>query len=208
MITIGIIIITVLISLYANSNSDVYYKLLYSPYLVTEKKQWYRIISHGFIHSQNNIFHLIINMYVLYLFGSLTEKLYLSFLGPRGYMFYIMLYLGGLIAASLPALKKHKNDYTYNAVGASGAVSAVDFSSILFIPLQGITFIFFPFFSIPAFIFGALYLIYEYYMSKRAADGIGHDAHFAGALFGIAFTIIVIPQSFFIFINQIKDFFG
>ena len=62
--------------------------------------------------------------------------------------------------------------------------------------------------EIIGFIFGALYLIYEYYMSKRAADGIGHDAHFAGALFGIAFTIIVIPQSFFIFINQIKDFFG
>jgi membrane associated rhomboid family serine protease len=98
-------------------------------------------------------------------------------------------------------------NYSYNAVGASGAVSAVVFSSILFIPLQGITFIFFPFFSIPAFIFGALYLAYEYYMSKRPSDGIGHDAHFAGAIYGIIFTLIVIPESFSIFISQIADFF-
>ncbi len=209
MITITIIIITVAISLYANSNNDVYHKLLYSPYLVTQKKQWYRVISHGFIHSQHNIFHLIINMYVLYLFGSLTEELYLSFLGNKGYMYYLMLYTGGLIAASLPTLKKHQNDYLYNAVGASGAVSAVVFSSILFIPLQGITFIFFPFFSIPAFIFGGLYLAYEYYMSKRnISDGIGHDAHYYGALFGIAFTLIVIPESFSIFVSQIIDFFN
>ncbi len=208
MITIAIIILTVIVSLAAERDSNLYNKLLFNPYLVAQKKQWYRVISHGFIHARGNLFHLIINMYVLYLFGGLTEELYLSFLGKKGYMYYLMLYIGGMSAASLPSLQKRKDDYLYNAVGASGAVSAVVFSSILFIPLQGITFIFFPFFSIPAFIFGGLYLAYEYYMSKRnISDGIGHDAHYYGALFGIAFTLIVIPESFSIFVEQIQNFF-
>ena len=107
----------------------------------------------------------------------------------------------------LPSFGKHKDDPAYNAVGASGAVSAVVFASILFVPLGKIYLFFVPI-GIPAFIFGGLYLIYSAYMAKRAKDNIGHDAHFWGALFGIVFTIALKPKIFLYFIDQIARFIG
>jgi membrane associated rhomboid family serine protease len=74
-------------------------------------------------------------------------------------------------------------------VGASGATAAVLFSFILFQPTAqlGIYFII----PMPAWLFGLLYLAYEWYMSRRGRDGIAHDAHYFGALYGIAFTALV-----------------
>ncbi len=92
-------------------------------------------------------------------------------------------------------------------MGASGAVSAVVFASILIEPLSPIRFAFFPV-DIPAFIFGALYLAYSAYMARKGHDNIGHDAHFYGAVFGIVFTLILKPALFMGFINKIGIFLG
>jgi membrane associated rhomboid family serine protease len=101
----------------------------------------------------------------------------------------------------LPSFGKYKNDPGYNAVGASGAVSAVVFASILFVPLGKIYLFFIPI-GIPAFIFGGLYLIYSAYMAKRGGDNIGHDAHFWGALFGFVYTIAIKPKVFLVLIQH------
>ena len=92
-------------------------------------------------------------------------------------------------------------------MGASGAVSAVVFASILISPLTGIRFIFIPF-DIPAFIFGVLYLIYSAYMAKRGTDNIGHDAHFWGAVYGLLFTILLKPSLAASFVHQITAYIG
>jgi membrane associated rhomboid family serine protease len=78
-------------------------------------------------------------------------------------------------------------------VGASGAVSAVVFASILFFPFGTIRLFLLPI-DIPAYIFGLLYLIYSAVMAKKAKDNVGHDAHFFGALFGIAFPVVLKPE--------------
>ncbi|GAB4248219.1 MAG: rhomboid family intramembrane serine protease [Vicingaceae bacterium] len=206
-VTIIIIIITVLVSLSANSNITLYTKLLYNPYKVYHNKEWYRLFTHAFIHDKDNIFHLIVNMYVLYIFGRATENYFIAIIGTtKAIYFYFLLYIGGVFFATLPSMSRHKNNYLYNSVGASGAVSAVLFSAIIFNPTTGIVFIFLPFFHIPAFLFGILYLAYEIYMDKRSKDYIAHDAHIWGALFGIIFTFTAIPGAFVNFINQITYF--
>ncbi|HOV12612.1 MAG TPA: rhomboid family intramembrane serine protease, partial [Bacteroidales bacterium] len=98
-----------------------------------------------------------------------------------------------------------KNNPYYNAVGASGATSAVLFASILFYPIGKIMIFPIPI-GIPAFIFGLLYLIYSAYMSKRGGDNIGHDAHFWGAVFGVLFTIAIKPAVALYFIDQVRYF--
>ena len=112
------------------------------------------------------------------------------------------MYIGALLLSVIPAFGKHKNDVFYGSIGASGAVSAVAFASILISPLNKIYLFFIPI-GIPAILFGFLYLGYEYWMSRRAKDNIGHDAHMWGALFGLIFTIAAKPKIFMVFLQQL-----
>ncbi len=204
MINYIIIGITALISISAFSNRALFDKLVFYPYRINFHKQYYRFLTHGFIHA--DWMHLAINMFVLLSFGSMVEADYNYLFGAsKGMYFYSLLYVGGVLLSSIPSYGKHKDDVLYTAVGASGAVSAVVFASIVISPLSGIRFIFIPF-DIPAFIFGILYLVYSAYMSKRGKDNIGHDAHFWGALFGVAFTIIIKPALVAGFVDQISTF--
>jgi len=207
-ITLIIIISTVLVSLSANSKPELYSKLLFNPYQVVHRKEWYRIFTHALIHDNQNIFHLFFNMYVLYSFGSAVETILLNNLGGLGKLYYIVLYIGGIFIATIPALIKHKDNYGYNSVGASGAVSAVLFSTIAFVPFSGgIGILFLPF-SIPPLIFGVLYIAYEIYMEKRGGTNIAHDAHIWGAVFGFVFTLLFVPGAFSNFIAQLLAVFN
>jgi hypothetical protein len=49
-----------------------------------------------------------------------------------------------------------------------------------------------------------LFLFYSAYMSKKGGDNVNHDAHFWGALFGVAFTILVHPDVINTFISEIR----
>ena len=202
-ITLIIIIITVAVSLSANNKPELYAKLLFNPYQVFYRKEWWRIFSHGLIHDNNNIFHLGFNMYVLYSFGNAVENVLMFNLGELGVFYYLLIYIGGMAVATLPALLKHRNNYNYNSVGASGAVSAVLFAMIAFAPLSGgIGILFIPI-SIPPIVFGMLYLAYERYMEKRGGTNIAHDAHIWGAIFGFLFALIFVPNAFVNFIAEI-----
>lgn len=206
-ITLIIIVATVVVSLMANSNTDLYAKMMFNPYQVVHRKEWYRIISHGFIHDRNSIFHLIFNMYVLYSFGNIVEQILGNALGGLGVAYYLILYFGGMIVASIPSIVKHKDNYHYNSVGASGAVSAVLFATIAFIPFEGgIGILFIPI-SIPPLVFGILYIAYEVYMGKRGGTNIAHDAHIYGALFGFVFVLLFVPNAFTNFISQVMGLF-
>ena len=207
-VTLIIIIATVIVSLTANGKPELYSKLLFNPYQVFYRKEWYRIFSHAFIHDRNNIFHLFFNMYVLYSFGSAVETILINHLGSLGIAFYLTIYVGGIIAATIPSLIKHKDNYGYNSVGASGAVSAVLFSMIAFAPFSGGIGIMFIPISIPPLVFGVLYIIYEMYMQKRGGTNIAHDAHIWGAIFGFIFTLLFIPSAFSNFIAELLSLFN
>jgi len=200
---LAIIAITALVSIMAMYNKDLFYRLKFSPYLILHSRQWYRLFTHAFVHA--GWMHLLINMWVLYLFGQVVVDNYAGLFGIKGYYYFIILYVGAILISSLPSYGKYKDNPYYNAVGASGATSAVLFASILFYPIGKIMIFPIPI-GIPAFIFGILYLIYSVYMSKRGGDNIGHDAHFWGAVFGVLFTIAIKPAVALYFIDQIRDF--
>ena len=185
--TIIIIAITCLISIMAFNRPDLTDKLQFNASKVVHKKEFYRLISHGFIHA--NWEHLIVNMIVLYSFGRAIEMYFDYGFGRMANSYFLLLYFGGMVVSNLYALIKHRNDYYYNAVGASGAVSAVLFAAIFFNPWEKIYF--FGLIPMPGIIFAVLYLIYSYYMSRKQNDNIAHDAHFLGALFGFIFPILL-----------------
>jgi membrane associated rhomboid family serine protease len=204
--TIVIIIITVFVSIYALTNAEVFSKLRFNPYSIKNfSNQWYRFFSYGVIHA--SWMHLAINMFVLYSFGDLVETYFGFYFGLKAHFLFLLLYIGAIFSSVIFSFEKNKNNIAYNAVGASGAVSAVVFASILFNPTMKI-FLFFVPIGIPAVIFGVIYLIYSAYMSKKNVDNIGHDAHFFGAVFGIVFTIILKPKLVLMFIEQVSAYFS
>lgn len=204
-VTYVIIAITATVSVLAFNNRGIADKLLFSPYMISNHRQGYRFISHALIHG--DWMHLLVNMFVLLSFGQAVESYFTILFGLKGKYLFSLLYLGGIVLSSTPSFGRYKSDPYYRAVGASGAVSAVVFASILIQPVSPIRFAFLPI-DIPAFIFGALYLAYSAYMSKKGADNIGHDAHFWGAVFGLVFTAALKPALLMGFINQIGNFLG
>lgn len=193
MITYLIIAITALVSIIAFNNRDLFERLVFHPYSIKRNNQGYRFLSYGFLHA--DWAHLLINMFVLYSFGILVEDYYKYVFDVKGEFYYALLYLGALALSAIPSFGKQKDNYNYKAVGASGAVSAIVFSSIVFEPLNKLYLFFLPI-PIPAILFGIIYLIYSVYMSKRNIDNIGHDVHFWGAIYGMAFTIALKPSLF------------
>lgn len=200
MVTIGIIIITVITSLMAFNNGQLMAGAMFNPYVIRNRRQYYRFLTSGLIHA--DFFHLGFNMYAFYLFGRIVESSFTYIFEGLGAVMYGALYISGLVMSQTFSYYKHRDDPRYNALGASGAVSAVIFCSILLYPTQGIMIFPIPFY-IPAYIFGPLYLFYSWYMGKRGMDNIGHDAHFFGALWGLLFILLAWPETIPHFIEQL-----
>ncbi|QZE14437.1 rhomboid family intramembrane serine protease [Halosquirtibacter laminarini] len=193
-ITIGVV------SYYGFKDSSLIDKLEFSPYRVVKKQQYYRLFTHGFVHGDWN--HLLINLLVLYSFGSNVEHFFFNNFGPLGTFYYAILFVLALPISSLLDLIKYKNNPYYSAVGASGAVSAILFCSIFLNPWAKIYF--FMILPIPGLLFGVIYLYYSYYMAKKNQDNIGHTAHFTGAIFGFIFPLFIDFRTFLHhFVNQL-----
>lgn len=178
-----ILIFTVVTSIYAFNDHTIYGKFMLHPYSVYRKNKLYTLITSGMIHS--DWMHLIFNMMTFFFFAFTLEA-------QIGSWRFGLIYFLSLILSDIPSVLKHKNDFWYNSLGASGAISGVLFSYILFYPLSKLYLFFIPI-GIPAVLFGGLYLIYCVYASKQSRDNINHDAHFFGALTGIIITILIIP---------------
>ena len=187
-ITLIIIIITGIISFSALSNQKIIDDLIFYPPAVTKQNQWYRFITCGLIHA--DVPHLIFNMFSLYMFGEFVERSFASpiLFAEKGKFMYLGMYIVALFVCLIPTFIRHRNDYYYRSLGASGAVSAVVFAGILFDPTAKLGFFFIPP-IIPGYIFGPVYLIASTYLEKQAKDNVNHSAHIWGALFGIVFII-------------------
>jgi len=201
-ITWLIIGITALVSYMAFQNRGLMEKLQFNAARIIHQKQYYRLVSHAFIHVSWS--HLAVNMLVLFFFGRNVEYLFQQLFGASSTLFYLLLYLGGILISNAWSLIKHQNDYYYNAVGASGAVSAVLFAHIFMQPMD-ILYLFMVL-PIPGIVFGIGYLIYSYQMGKKKSDNVAHDAHFLGAIFGFVFPLILRPGLFENFIDKLFSF--
>jgi membrane associated rhomboid family serine protease len=178
-----IFVFTIVTSLYAFSNHEVYGKFMLHPYSVSRGQRVYSIITSGLIHK--DWAHLFMNMLSYYFFAFKLELM-------LGHWQFGVLYIASLALSDLNTILKHKDHFWYNSLGASGAVSAVLFSYILFDPMASM--IIFPIpIPIPAILFGVLYLAYSVYASRQDTN-INHDAHFYGAISGMIITIIFYPQ--------------
>lgn len=151
-----------------------------------ENGEYYRLLTAGFIHVDYN--HLFFNGFTLFIFGG-------NVLYGLGTLNFILLYLISLLMGNGLAYYYHKKNPYYTAVGASGAIMGIVYSSILMFPEMELAFIFFPV-PMPAYVFGVGYLIYTLFGIKSQNDGIGHTAHFGGAIGGIICTLVFDPFVF------------
>lgn len=203
-LTIIILITTALVSILAFQNNELFQKLRFNAWLISHKQQGWRFVSYGLIHA--DWLHLMVNMFVLWSFGSFVEEYYRWHYGIPAPFYYLLLYVGGLAFSVIASFAKNKDNPHYNAVGASGAVSAVVFAAILFEPLAPLRIMFIPI-DIPSFIFGILYLAYSAWMAKKGTDNVGHDAHFWGAVFGFGFSVAMKPSLVLLMFNKISNIF-
>lgn len=201
-VTILLIIITSVVSYLGWQKPDLQEKLLFHPYSIKHRNEYFRFITGGFVHS--GWLHLFFNMFTFYFFGSVLEVSFEHLFGSEGFAYLVSLLIFGIIVSDIPTYFKYKDAPHYRAVGASGGVAAVVFCSIMFFPTNDLCL--YGIICIPGFILGPLFLIYSYYQGKRMADNINHDAHFYGALFGVLFSVFVDPQVFGRFIGQVMSY--
>ncbi|WP_438978165.1 rhomboid family intramembrane serine protease [Polaribacter sp.] len=184
LIVLGIIIANVLVSM---KGFDDYTFLDKYKFQVSRIKggEKIRLFSSGFLHV--DWMHLILNMYVLYVFADFVANI----LGNNS---FLIIYFGSLLAGSFYSLSYHKDEPYYSAVGASGAVSGIVYSSILLFPdMQLLLFFAIP---IPGYVFGVGYLLYSIYGMKKQLGNVGHAAHLGGAIGGFALTLLLKPILF------------
>lgn len=194
-LTITLIAVTAAISLAAlYVNQKIFEKGLLRPYRTVRKQTWHEVITSGFLHA--SITHLFVNMFVLFFFGIVMER-------TLGGGHFMMLYFSALIVSSLPSLIKYREEPNYATVGASGAVQAVLFSYIFVFPTETIIIVLLPI-PIPAWVFGIAFLGYSIYEGKRRVGNVNHEAHIAGAIWGILYMILFVPNS----VDHILTIFG
>lgn len=155
-----------------------------NPYAIKEGFQIHRLLTAGWLHA--DVTHLLFNMLTLYFFADQVVKA----LGPAR---FLILYVSAVVVAHLPTTLRHMKNPKYNSLGASGAVAAVIFSAILLYPDMKLSLMFLPI-AVPGFVYALCYLAYSAWSSYRARDGINHDAHFAGAIYGSLLTFAFEPE--------------
>jgi membrane associated rhomboid family serine protease len=183
-IALLIVIITTIISYHGFKNLTFFDKYAFEVDPILINKEYIRMLSSGFLHA--NWLHLLFNMAVLYSFSYGVGYI-------LGIKYFLLLYFVSLVAGNLLALFIHRNHGDYSAIGASGAVSGVIFSSIVMFPESAISFPFLPF-SIQSWVFGVGYLLFSIYGIKAQFGNIGHEAHLGGAIAGIITSVCIEPK--------------
>lgn len=200
-LTTILIIANVAASFYAWNNPAIMSNWMMNPYQIKRKNEYYRFLTSGFIHA--DYMHLFFNMFTLWSFGAYLESAYQYQYGPQtGAVLYLLLFIIGILVSDMQSYFKHRDNYNYNSLGASGGVSSVIFACIMLNPWMSMYIYFIP---IKGIFFAVLYVIYSMYMNKKGYDNINHNAHLFGGLFGVIFMSITYPGALSGFINQILN---
>jgi membrane associated rhomboid family serine protease len=158
---------------------------LLRPYWLLRKHQYETLVTSGFLHA--DLPHLLFNAFTFWAFGFSLER-------AIGTPAFVALYLFGLLVSSAGTWLAHRQQPQYASLGASGAILAVLFASIVYTPSQSI--IVFPIpLPIPAPLFAVLYIAYTVWASRQARGRINHDAHLSGALAGVVFVLLSDPAA-------------
>lgn len=156
------------------------------PYWLARRGQWHTLLSSGLVHADFG--HLLLNMLTFWFFAFPLER---AIGTPR----FLLLYLLALVVSDLNTWLKHRREPEYGSLGASGAIAAVLFASIVYFPNQSLFIIPIPV-PIPAPLFAVGYVAYSWYSARQARGRVNHDAHLGGALFGLLFVAVTDPAAF------------
>lgn len=191
-VTTTLLFANIAISLWAFYGNPIYFQRFSEwPYQIVHEKRYYQMITSAFIHA--NFMHLLFNMFALYTFGSFLEAFFIQSFGALpGSLYFFLIYFISLFAGSILTVIFHYNNPQYVAVGASGAVSGIVFSYIIFFPKSMLYVFFIP---MPAYIFAVLWIAFSIYGMRSKLGNIGHEAHLGGALGGFVSTLILIDGS-------------
>ena len=177
-------IVVSLIGLFVNN--ALIERCLFRPYWFLRRREYVTLVSSGFVHA--DLLHLLFNMITFYYFAFPLER----YIGTGR---FLILYFAGLLLSHVGTYFKQRGNPNYACLGASGAISAVLFAYVVYFPAQSIMILPLPI-PIPAPLFAVGYLAYSYYAARNAAGRINHDAHFNGALAGLAFVALTTPSAF------------
>lgn len=186
-IALLVFVVTIAISLVALYGSPgLRERLAFRPYRVGRGKEWYTLVTHGFVHA--DLAHLAFNMMTYWFFAFALERVV-------GRAAFAVLYFVALVASEIAPYRKHRQDPRYVTLGASGAITAVLFASIIYFP--GSRLMIFPLpVPIPAPLFAVLYLAASAYADRQQLGRINHGAHIGGALTGLLFVAVTDPRAY------------
>lgn len=188
-----ILTLTIGISVVGLFSRTVIERTVLRPYAIARGSQYATLLTSGFVHA--DVGHLLFNLITYYSFAFQLQRVI-------GDVRFEVLYFSGLLVSNIGTCLKHKDEPNYAALGASGAILAVLFASIVYFPRQRLFILPIPL-PIPAPLFALAYLAFSYYSSGRAGDRINHDAHIFGALTGLAFVLITNPQQFSVLLHSL-----
>ncbi|MFC2133920.1 rhomboid family intramembrane serine protease [Bacteroidota bacterium] len=133
------------------------------------------LITHMFLHG--GFMHLLINMWVLVMFGRMMET-------NIGWKRFLILYFGSGITAGV------LSSFFYSAsLGASGAIMGVVAALIVFMPNLKVMILFLPI-PMPFWIAGILFVAWDLF-GVYNPSGTGNIAHLVGFAFGLAYGYIL-----------------
>ena len=165
------------------------------PYWLLRRREYATLIGNGFVHA--DMAHLLFNAFTFWAFGFGLER-------QIGTPAFLGLYAVGLVVSDLGSWLMHRRDPGYATLGASGAILAVLFASIIHFPGASIFILPIPV-PIPAPLFALSYLIYSYVAGRRQRGRVNHDAHLAGALAGVVFVALTAPSALARFFHHLID---
>jgi membrane associated rhomboid family serine protease len=218
-IATALFLATIATSVAAFQNQWLKEKLILRPYAFAHRKQFFTIVSSGFIHADWQ--HLIMNMFTFWMFGFNLEKYFVylqcvqvgdipdvatqRFNEILGHGKFFLIYFISMIVADFTTILKYKDIPGYATLGASGAISGMIMSLVILAPAMHADILIFGF--IPGWAFAILYLTYSYIAARRMMDNVAHEAHLWGAVAGIIFTFILMPHQSWQFIEMVNETF-